>query len=56
MYTYTTAHQRKEDCLVCGSKEVAIACPRAQTLAALIDALKADPQVRRRRLPPCVFH
>jgi hypothetical protein len=46
VYTYTTAHQRKEDCLVCGSKEVAIDVSRAQTLAALIDSLKADPQVR----------
>lgn len=46
MYTYTTAHLRKEDCLVCGSTEVTIPCPRARTLAELIDALKADPQVR----------
>lgn len=45
VYTYTTAHLRKEDCLVCGSTEVAITCPRTQTLAELIDALKADPQV-----------
>lgn len=49
MYTYTTAHLRKEDCLVCGSKDVVFPCAKAQTLEALIEALKADPQVRSER-------
>lgn len=46
VYSYTTAHLRKEDCLVCGSKEVTLRCAPRQTLSALIEALKADPQVR----------
>lgn len=46
VYTYTTAYQPKDNCIVCGSKEVDVDATPDQTLADFIEYLKKSPELQ----------
>lgn len=46
VYTYTTAQEKKEDCLVCGSKDVCVETSPSTLLSEFMDILKARPELQ----------
>lgn len=42
IYTYTTAHQRKDDCLVCGSRETHLSIAPTLLLSDVLHLLKSN--------------
>jgi hypothetical protein len=46
VYTFTTAHERREDCLVCGTTEVVVRAHPSRLLKDFIGELKANPQLQ----------
>ena len=46
IYTYTTAHIKKDDCLVCGSREVTLPLPPSLLLSDVLALLKSHPSLQ----------